>query len=183
MSLGWILLLIVVLLALFGLYLSITAGRLDQLNRRVETSRHSLDTQLLRRLSLSSDLAGSGLLDPVSSLLLADAARAVRTAPTADASARDLAESDLSEVLRAIFATPEDVAQLRALPGGAQLANEMDAVTRRVEMARRFLNDGVRANRDVRNQRFVRWFRLAGTSVEPPTVELDDALPPGFGSR
>jgi hypothetical protein len=64
--------------------------------------------------------------------------------------------------------------------GERALLAELAASCRRVELARRFLNDGVRACRQVRKQRMVRWFRLAGHTPWPQTVELDDTPPPAL---
>lgn len=52
----------------------VAASRLDRLHRKVSASRAALDTQLVRRASASAELAASGLLDPVSSVLVAEAA-------------------------------------------------------------------------------------------------------------
>lgn len=175
--------LVVVVLAIGLWYLSTTAGRLDRLNKRVETAQHSLETQLLRRESLATELAASGLLDPASSAVLADAAHAVRVAPQELSPERASVESDLTAVLAAVFDDPEGVAEMRQLPGGAEAADNLDMATRRVAMSRRFLNDGVRANRDVRAQKVVRWFPLAGSSVAPEPFEFDDQPPAGFGIR
>ena len=180
----WTWLLVALVVVGLGLwYLSTTAARLDRLNKRVESARHSLETQLLRRASLSTELAVSGLLDPASSAVLADAAHAVRVAPQDLSPERASAESDLTAVLGAVFADPDDVAGMRQLPGGDALADELDTATRRVAMSRSFLNDGVRANRDVRAQKVVRWFPLAGSSVAPEPFEFDDQPPTGFGVR
>jgi hypothetical protein len=181
---GWTWLIVAAVVVVLGLwYLSTTAGRLDRLNRRVESAQHSLETQLLRRASLATELAASGLLDPAASAVLADAAHAVRVAPQDRSPQRAAAESDLTAVLGALFADPADVKAMRQLPGGDEFADELDMATRRVAMSRRFLNDGVRANRDVRSQKVVRWFPLAGTSVAPDTFEFDDEPPRGFGVR
>lgn len=174
---------IIVVGVLFAWYLSTTAARLDRLNKRVEAAQHSLDTQLLRRVSLATEVAASGVLDPVSAAVLADAAHEVRVAPQDHSQERALAESNLTRVLGTLLDDPQDVAAMRAMPGGAELAEELDVATRRLAMSRRFLNDGIRANRDVRRQRLVRWFRLAGTSSPPQTFEFDDQPPRGFGSR
>ncbi len=182
MSWSWLVVAVVVV-ALGLWYLSTTAGRLDRLNKRVESAQHSLETQLLRRASLATELAASGLLDPAASAVLADAAHAVRVAPQDLSEQRAAAESDLTAVLAALFANPEDVAAMRQLPGGDEVADELDMATRRVAMSRRFLNDGVRANRDVRAQKVVRWFPLAGSSVAPESFEFDDQPPIGFGVR
>jgi len=60
----WWLVLVVVVVGLFGLYLSMTAGRLDALHKRIDTAELSLDAHLLRRSSVALELATSGLLDP-----------------------------------------------------------------------------------------------------------------------
>lgn len=51
------------------------ARRLDRLHRRVLDSRATLNAQLVRRATAALDLAMSGVLDPVSSVLVAEAAR------------------------------------------------------------------------------------------------------------
>lgn len=164
-------------LAAFGLYLSMTAGRLDHLHRRIDTSRLALDAHLLRRSSVCVELAASGALDPATAMLLADAAHAARTASDADDDARSRAESDLTAALRAAFEDPADVADARRAPVGSGLLDELAAACRRVELSRRFLNDAVRACRLLRGQRAVRWFRLAGRTPVPEPWEMDDAAP------
>ena len=179
MSVGWITALIagLVALAAFGLYLSMTAGRLDHVHRRIDTSRLALGAHLLRRSSVCVELAASGALDPATAMLLADAAHAARTASDADDDARSRAESDLSAALRAAFDDPADAEDARSMPGAAALVDELAAACRRVELSRRFLNDAVRACRLLRRQRAVRWFRLAGRTALPEPWEMDDALP------
>jgi YebC/PmpR family DNA-binding regulatory protein len=60
---------------LMCVYVSWRAGRLDRLHHRVDAARTALDLALVRRSSSAYELASSGLLDPATSLLLADAAR------------------------------------------------------------------------------------------------------------
>lgn len=181
---GWAVLgaLSVVVVLLVGFYLSVTAGRLDHLHRRIDTSRLTLDAHLLRRSAVTQELASSGLLDPASSLLLAEAAHEALTAPEDDPVARALAESDLTGALRAAL-DPDDVAEVWASPTGVPMLAELDAACRRVELSRRFLNDAVRACRQLRRQRMVRLFRLAGHAPWPETWEMDDAVPEGLISR
>ena len=83
---------------LWSFYISWRASRLDRLHNRVEAARTALDLALVRRASAASELASSGLLDPATSLLLADAVRRARQAVAGE---RDLAESDLTRALRA----------------------------------------------------------------------------------
>ena len=165
-----------------GLYLSMTAGRLDHLHRRIDTSHLALEAQLLRRSSVSAELAGSGLLDPATSMLLADAAHRARTASDLEPDERALAESDLTAALMAALA-PEDIEEVRSEDGGAAMLAELDAACRRVQLSRRFLNDAVRACRQLRRQRMVRLFRLAGHTDWPETWEMDDSMPEGLAPR
>jgi hypothetical protein len=62
---------VVVLLVVWWTW--VAASRIDRLHRKVEASRAVVDTQLVRRASAASTLAASGLLDPVSSVLVGEA--------------------------------------------------------------------------------------------------------------
>lgn len=179
----WLVVALVVVVLVFALYLSNSAGRLDRLHRKIDTARLSLDAHLLRRSSVAVELSTSGVLDPATSLVLADAAHRARTASDADDVERGIAESELTEALDAVLDDPEDVAEIRSDPLGCELLDELDAAARRVELSRRFLNDAVRACRQVRGHRIVRWLRLAGHTSWPQTFEMDDTLPRGLGSR
>ena len=97
----WLLILITLLLVILGLYLSMTAGRIDRLHQRIETSSLALDAHLLRRSSIALELATAGVLDPASGLLIADAAHAARTSADLDAVSKAQAESDLTAALDA----------------------------------------------------------------------------------
>jgi hypothetical protein len=176
---GWVVVAVVAAL-LFAQYLSWTAGRMDRLHARIDAARSALDAQLVRRASVTTELATSGLLDPASSMLLASAAHEAREATPEE---RELAESNLSKALRAALAEPELYHALQGDRGGAYLLGELGAAMRRVAMARRFHNDAVRATRAVRRQRLVRMLRLAGRAPLPPTFEADDALPETFGTQ
>ena len=159
MEVSWALLAIGVMLLLLGAYASWTAGRLDRLHHRVEIARASLETELARRSALVAELAGTGILDPASSLLLLDAAHRARTASL---ETREQAESALT---RAIHATGTDK---------EPWAGELSLAMRRVQLARRFHNDIVVSTRDLRQRRLVSWFRLAGHAPMPGTIELED---------
>lgn len=183
----WWLVVVVVVVGLFGLYLSMTAGRLDALHKRIDTAELSLDAHLLRRSSVALELATSGLLDPAGAIVVAEAAHAARTAADGDGDHRDAehrriraeAESALSQALEATL-DEEEIEEVRAGPGGAELMDELASCGRRVQLSRRFLNDAVRACTQLRNQRMARTFRLAGHTPWPQTVELDDSLPPAL---
>jgi hypothetical protein len=163
-----------VVLVLLGLWLSWTANRLDRMHHRIDVSRASLDTQLLRRSGAALELATSGALDPARSLLLVDVAHEARAAPRQEFEG---AESDLSEALRAVFADAAEVYALREAPDTAALLAELAGACRKVELARRFHNDVVVSARVLRSRRRVRWLRLAGRAQELDTVDLDDEPP------
>ncbi|WP_030770635.1 membrane protein [Streptomyces sp. NRRL F-2664] len=167
-------------LAVIGVYLSWTAGRLDRLHSRMDAARAALDAQLVRRASVALEVATSGALDPASSLVLYEAAHAARQA---EEDHREVAESELSQALRAVFADADQVEALKAAPGGAQATEELAAAVRRVPMARRFHNDAVRAARALRRHRKVRWFRLAGRAPFPLAFEMDDEPPAYLADR
>jgi len=162
---------------LLGIYLSWTASRLDRLHWRVDASRAVLDAQLLRRSGAALDLAGAGLLDPASAVLVADAASRARTV---DEDGREQAESDLTEALGAALADPAYTSTLRSDQGAAAALDELAAACRRASHARRFYNDTVRAARRLRRKVLVRWLGLAGRAPWPETVELHDEMPRGL---
>ena len=100
---GWAVLGVIafVVVLLGGFYLSMTAGRLDHLHRRIDTSMLALDAQLFRRSSVSLELAAGQLLDPASSLLLASAAHHARTSADLSRDEHAQTESDLTAALMA----------------------------------------------------------------------------------
>ncbi|MEU3280796.1 hypothetical protein [Streptomyces antibioticus] len=167
-------------LVAIGLYLSWTAGRLDRLHARIDATRAALDAQLLRRASVAQELATSGVLDPAASIVLYEAAHAARQS---EEEQREVAESDLSQALRAVFADAAQVDAVREAPGGEAATGELTEAVRRVPMARRFHNDAVGAARRLRAHRKVRWFRLAGHAPFPMAFEMDDEPPPALVER
>lgn len=173
----------VVVLVLVGVYLASTAGRLDRLHHRVDTAFASLNAELVRRSSIVLEVAMSGRLDPASSLVLADAAARAQENEGSPIE-RAQQESDLTRALLATFSTREQVDALydRATDTDS-LGSRLSASIHRTEISRRFYNDAVRACRAVRRQRLVRWFRLAGHTDMPRTVEMDDEIPAAFSGR
>ncbi|NLU66327.1 hypothetical protein [Streptomyces sp. HNM0574] len=174
------LVLVAAAVALTGVYLSWTAGRLDRLHARIDAARAALDAQLLRRASVAQELATAGILDPAASMVLYQAAHDARLAKEEQ---REVAESELSQALRAVFADTAQTDAVRAAPGGEDSAVELAAAVRRVPMARRFHNDAVRAARALRRHRTVRWFRLAGYAPFPLAFEMDDEPPAALADR
>ena len=184
---GWVAA-IVALVALVAWYLSYNAARLDRLHARVEGSLASLDAQVVRRAEVSLELANSNLLDPASSMLLAEAATASLDASDEAAvqsevqehgvdHRRSTVETELTHTLRAVL--PADVV-------GSILAEHEDArdelvrlreAGERVQLSRRFHNDAVHDVRRVRGKPIVRVFRLAGHTHMPHLVEFEDEVP------
>lgn len=181
----------------------VVANRLDRLHRKVATSRAALENQLVRRASAAAELASSGLLDPVSSVLVGEAAWGALSAgghgraelvaalpdldrmlgpdgPGArevDPLETDLAESELSRTVREALADDDEVAALKAQPGGAELVEALAGAWYRVQLARRFHNEAVAQAQRVRHKLVVRGLRLAGHAPLPQTVEIDDDWP------
>ncbi len=160
--------------AMTGVYVSWRAGRLDRLHTRLETARASLDAALVRRSSVALELAGSGLLDPATSLLLADLAHHARSAQTA----RELAESDLTRTLRTVFSQPDFRAYLDGKDGADELLEELESTAHQVFLARKFYNDAVATTIAARGRWLARVFRLAGGAPMPDFFEIDDTLSP-----
>ena len=167
---------IVIAVALFiGVYVSWRAGRIDRLHARVEMARAALDVTLLRRSSVALELATSGLLDPATSLLLAAAVYGTRDSAST-ARPRDLAESDLTRALRAVFSQPGFRTSMTGKEGADELLAEVEAAAHQVFLARKFYNDVVAATRDARRRPLARILRLSGRAQAPEFFEMDDSL-------
>jgi hypothetical protein len=171
---------------LVGVYVSWRAGRVDRLHARVAFARAALDAALLRRSSVAFELASSGLLDPATSVLLAGAAQAARSAAQAsaaeggaaqaDVQPRDLVESDLTRALRAAFSQPDFRPSLSGNEGADELLAEVEAAAHQVFLARKFYNDAVSETRAARRRPLARVLRLAGKAEMPEFFEMDDSL-------
>jgi hypothetical protein len=172
----WVVALAVV--ALVALYLRGVAGRLDRLHVRVEAARAALDAQLVRRTSAALDLAHAGLLDPATSVLLAEEGYGVQTASERE---RARAESELTGALNAALPDEATVDLLNSSGRGAELLGGLGVACGRVVLARRFYNDAVRTTQVIRRRRLVRWLRLAGTAGLPEPFEMDDHPPRSLG--
>lgn len=185
---GWqVLGLLILLIAVLTIVLVNLARRLDRLHRRVLRSRSALEAQLVRRAEAAAELAASGLLDPASSVIVADAAwNAAVHAPRlvgldgdelADAGVeRGLAESGLTTALRGALGTEADQLKLRERHDGAHELDALAQASYRAHLARRFHNDAVIAAQRLRHNQLVRLFHLAGRAAMPVTVELDDEV-------
>lgn len=145
----WILILVVVLAvaAVVGLWLSLTAARLNRLHIRTDAARLNLEGALQAR---------SGVVSALHPELSRTAGRASGVALRAsDMDARSDAENAL----------------LRQL-GGRDLENPafIEACVK-VDIAARFYNDAVGDTRDLRKRPVVRAFRLAGNAPLPMYYE------------
>ena len=174
----WLALVVAIaLLAVAGVLLTWTAGRLDRLHSRLEAARAALDAQLFHRSGVALEIAAGEGLDPATALVLLDAAHSARAAGPAE---REAAESDLTKTLDAVFADPAQVAALRSAPERGELLDELASACRKVEMARRFHNDMVASAIDLRQRRIVRWLGLAGPAAVPAMVEMHVTPPAGL---
>ncbi|MDR1188016.1 MAG: hypothetical protein LBK95_11275 [Bifidobacteriaceae bacterium] len=151
------------------------ASRVDRMHRRVENAWNSLQLQLTRRASVALSLAHERLWDPVTSMVVAEAARAAAEAPPWGPE-----HSELSAALRTAMG---DRAQIEAdleVPGREPLIRELGAAWYRAILARRFLNDAVAMTLRLRSRRLVRWLHLAGRTPLPESCDIDDAAPEGL---
>ncbi len=159
-----ILLIGLALLAILLVWLASTVSRLDRLDDRVLAARSALDAQLVRRAAVAQAIA-----DEHPDLLggRADELRhAAHEALNADDASREAAENTLGHMLRGVG--PE----LGGLP--QHLRQDLRSTTERVVLARRFYNDAVRDNRQLRGQGLPRLFRLGGRRALPAHFDIDD---------
>jgi hypothetical protein len=175
---------VVVVVAMLGVYVSWRAGRLDRLHARLEARRAALDVALVRRSSVALELASSGLLDPATSLLLASAAHDARSAQNGREwdggqgweGGQEITESDLTRALRAVFGQPGFRDSLNGTEGAEELLTELEGAAHQVFLARKFYNDAVAATRAARRSPMVRLLRLAGGASLPEFFEIEDSL-------
>ncbi|MEU7894962.1 hypothetical protein AB0B45_19155 [Nonomuraea sp. NPDC049152] len=174
MSTTIIVLIVGIVMVLAAVYVSWRAGRLDRLHIRLELAREALDVALVRRAAVVLELAGSRLLDPATSLVLAAAAHEARTAGPDE---REHAESDLSRALRAAIDQDRFRERLSESLGGRALLEELDAAVAKVVYARRFFNNAVGVTRTAQHRWLARTLRLAGRTEFPEFFEIDDNPP------
>ncbi|WP_394815716.1 hypothetical protein, partial [Clavibacter michiganensis] len=90
---------------------------------------------------MAQELATAGVLDPAASIVLYEAAHAARAAAEEQ---REVSESELTPALRAVFAAPQQVADVREAPGGEEAARELCEAVGAGPVARLLLNARVR---------------------------------------
>lgn len=164
MSSEAILLVVLGLLGVLLVWIASTVSRLDRLDERVGAARSALDAQLVRRAAVAQAIADEH--SAVFGQRAEELRRAAHDALNADDGAREGAENTLGHLLRAVG--PE----IGALP--AALVLDLRATTERVVLARRFYNDAVRDNRQLRGQGLSRIFRLAARRPLPTHFDIDD---------
>ena len=156
------------------------AGRLDRVHIRRDQAAISLELQLARRASSVSKLLVLNLLDPVSSNVLAEEVERVTTAAERSQSEYIHAESEFTKALVAVFDDAEAVAELAAATDTRSILSDLAQACRRVQLARRFHNDAVGAAQLLHRRKVVRWFRLAGHTDVPTSLDMDDSVPVGL---
>src|SRR3954462_13311584 len=163
-----------VVVVLFGIYLSWTAGRLDRLHNRVSAAWASLDAQLVRRAAVAGEIAHAAT---VRGLLPADSCVDLATTSTraldATAEERAAAENDLGRTLRRALDSRAQEA-IAADIEMAPLLSALETAMTKFVLARRFHATAIQDTATLRNSRVVRWFRLAGRAPFPRYFDIDD---------
>lgn len=164
---------VVAVVVAVGCYLTWLAGRLDRLGVRVEAARASLDAALVRRAAAAQALAQARLATPAGSassegLPADDLSAAAQAALQATPEAREGAESELTQAMRALVTASAD--------GMDAVQDAAVSAATRVQLARQFHNDAVFASLALRRRRLVRWLRLFGRAQPPAYFEIDDSL-------
>ena len=151
-------------------YLSFSAGRLDRLHHRVETSWATLDSLLQRRAAIALEVARSSITDPATSLLLTASAYQARGADIED---RSSAESVLSGALGMMLAERESI----VAKSDQALLHELEQLTDKIKVAISIHVESVSRTQLIRRKLVFRLFRLAGTAPLPVTYEFEaDAI-------
>ena len=164
----------VVLFAVFAVltfwYLSFSAGRLDRLHHRVETSWATLDSLLQRRAAIALEIARSAITDPATALLLTASAYQARSADIED---RSSAESVLSGALGMMLAERESI----VAQSDQALLHELEQLTDKIKVAISIHVESVTRTQLIREKPVFRIFRLAGKAPLPVTYEFEaDAI-------
>ncbi|MGI8720988.1 MAG: hypothetical protein ACR2JG_02035 [Geodermatophilaceae bacterium] len=159
-----VLLIVLALLAVLLFWIASTVSRLDRLDGRVLMARSALDAQLVRRAAVAQAISDEH--PEVVGHRAHELRRAAHNALNAADATREAVENTLGRHLRAVG--PE----LAALPEALIL--DLRSTTERVVLARRFYNDAVRDNHQLRGQGLSRIFRLAARRPLPAYFDIDD---------
>ena len=142
----WLIVLIIV--AVIGLFLWFTYNGLVKANVRVDEAWSDITVQLKRRADLIPNLVESvksyakhesGVFQAVTEAR-ANVVNATNQGPAATAKA----EGDFESALKSLFAVAESYPQLRASENFQQLQNELVDTEDKIQASRRFYNGGVR---------------------------------------
>lgn len=164
---------VVIMVVIFIWYLTFTAGRLDRLHHRVETSWASLDALLQQRAALALEISHLPGIDPAIALVLTQSAY---LAGEAEINERSEAEEGLSSTLELLYQTEDFHIDHPAL------SERMSNVTKKIDMATRMHREAVQTTKVQRSRILVRLFRLAGRAPLPylyPFEERSLAIPMG----
>jgi LemA protein len=146
LSLGWVVLLAIVVIVV--LFLVLTYNRLVQLRQRVKEAFSDIDVQLKRRHDLIPNLVETvkgyaaherGVFDEVTQAR-AGAIAAGAQGPQQRAAAEDM----LTGALRSLFAVAEAYPQLQAVQEFKDLSENLRDTEDKIQFARRFYNAQVR---------------------------------------
>jgi len=159
-----ILLVVLGMLAVLLFWIASSVSRLDRLDDRVLAARAALDAQLVRRAAVAQAIADEHA--EVFGHHSHELRRAAHDALNAGEATREAVENTLGRQLRTVG--PE----LGALP--ETLLLDLTSTTERVVLARRFYNDAVRDNHQLRGQGLPRLFRLAARRPLPAYFDIDD---------
>lgn len=165
------------LVVVFVWHLSHQAGRLDRLHHRIEVAHAALDGHLARRAGVVAEL---GILLE-NQELVAIAHRALTISPH-DLDARSIVENQMMACVQEVFAEQEVTNAYLANDQIAAMVEDLKTDNLRVQLSRRFHAEVVRAALNLRDQRLVRWFHLAGWAPRPTTLDFADSLPATLGN-
>lgn len=155
----WVVVGVVMAVVLVATYVTWTAARVDRLHARAVAAFSALDANLVRRAAAALEL-GERRTD-------GDLQAVAKAALAAHPDDRELAENDLTRLLRVVVGADE-VAADRDTRHTAIVAS------RRVELARQVHNDLVRDARACRRRPLVRLLGLSRRHPEPRFFDIDD---------
>ncbi len=158
-----------VVVVLLATWVTWTAKRIDRLAARCESAWLSLDAALRRRaVALAAAVDSDPLL---ASNPAADGIRALlRSASEAPRTERAVVENAISAAITDLTVPPEP----STTPIGAGLTADLAEACVRVQVARTFYNDAVRAAHHLRAQRLPRLLRLGRSRPVPDYFDIDD---------
>ncbi len=163
----WKVALLLLVVILVGLYLAMTAGRLDRLHVRYDAAITSLELQFALRAEAVAETVAEGAIDPVSAGLLSRALAARRTEGPIQVGA----ESELSALLREVVEANDGVV------GPPDVQQALRSACNRVAFAHAFLEEAVDTALEMRHRPLVKRLGLAGHTAYPRHIRCDVAAP------